>query len=77
MTSLFVENQNQDRASGHQKIPSRQHLQNQSRQLTQLLHQRNLNILMVEMTISSQGRRMNTSMPCWDPRRDAMKHLQD
>jgi len=75
MTSLFGDHPGKHWASGPQKIPSRQQLENVSWQLDCQLGQHNPYILSVRRSILSWRRRMNTSLRCWHPRRYPIQRL--
>jgi len=75
--SLFGDHPGKQWASGHQQIPSRQHLENQSRQLNLVLRRPNPYILSVGRSILSRRRRKNASLRRWHPRRYPIKRLND
>jgi len=76
-TSVFGDHPRMQWASAHQKIPSRQHLENESRQLNQLLPRRNPHVLQVKRSIFSRRRRMNVSLHRWHPSRYPIMRLND
>jgi len=77
MTSHFGEHPGHKWPRGHRKIHSRQHLENESRQLNQLLCQRYPYILSVGRSILSQRRKMKASLHRCRPRRYLIKRLND
>jgi len=77
MTILFGDHPGKNWASGHQKIPSPQHLENGWRQLNWHLHRRSPYNLSVRWSILSRRRRMNESLRHWHRRRYPMKRLND
>jgi len=76
-TSLVGDHPGRQWASGHQMIPLRQHLENESQQLNYLLRRRSPYILSVGRSILSRRRRMNPSLRQWHPRRYPIKCLND
>jgi len=76
-TCLFGEHPTKQWASGHQKVSSRQHLEQQSHQFNSLLCQYNHYILRVGRLILSRMGRMNTSLHNRRPRRSPRNHLND
>jgi len=76
MTSLFGDHPGQLWASGHEMIPSRQHLENKSRQHNSILCQRTPCILSIGRSISFRRRSMNGSPWCWHPRWYPIKRLK-
>jgi len=77
MMSLFGDHRGRHWASGHQVIPSCQHLENESQQLNSLLHWCNVYILNFGRSILGWRRMINASLYCWHPRRYGIKHLND
>jgi hypothetical protein len=68
MTSRFGDHPGKQYVIGLEKIPLHQHLENEYRQLNELLHQRNPYIAWVVRCIMSWKRRMNTSQSRWHSR---------
>jgi len=77
MTSHFGKHPGKQLVSGPEKIPSYQHLENESQQLYSLLGLRNPYILGVRRSILPWRRRMNTSLRRWHPRRYSISHLDN
>jgi len=73
MTNLFGEHPRMQWASRHQMIPSRQHLENELRQLNQLPCQHYHYIRSMGRSILSQKRRMISGLCHWHPRRHSIK----
>ena len=76
-TSLFSDHPGKQWVSGHQKIPSCQHLEMELQQLIEVLRQHNPYILSIGRAILSRRRRMNGSVHRWHPRWYPMQHLNE
>jgi len=77
MTSLSSDHWGKQWASGHQAIPSRQHLQNKSWQLNQLLCRSNHYMISIDRSICSRRRRMKAHLGHRQQRRYLIKPLND
>jgi len=77
ITSLFGDHPSKQLVSGHQKIPPRQHLENESQQLNLLLRRRNPYILSGGRSILFSRRRINKHLRRCTPRRYLIRRLND